>query len=200
MEQVRVEASTAAPTGLRRAERLPAEPENERDLIRRCQDGDLAAYEAVFRRHHQSLLRVALRMLGQREDAEDAVQTAFIRLHSGIHKFRFEAGLGTYLMRIVINCCYDALAARRRDTSEELEAMEPGQPSTSDLRVQLEQAIGILPERMRACFVLYAVEGFPQDEVAAMMGVSTGTVKARVSQARERLRSPLSDSSEENRT
>ena len=200
MQQVRVEASTAALTGLRRAERLPAELENERELIRRCQEGDLSAYEVVYRRHHQALLRVAVRMLGQREDAEDAVQTAFIRLHRSIHKYRFEASFGTYLMRIAINCCYDALAARSRDKREQIDAVETVQPYTADLRLQLEQAISVLPERMRACFVLFAVEGFPQREVADMMDVSIGTVKAHISQAKERLRSLLSDSSEETTT
>ena len=195
-----MEAPTAAPIGLRRSERLPAEPENERDLVRRCQEGDLAAYEEVFRRHHQPLLRVALRLLGQREDAEDAVQMAFIKLHRSLPRFRFEASFSTYLMRIAINTCYDMLATRRRDRTEEIEAVETVQPATGDLRLQLEEAIGVLPERMRACFVLYAVEGFPQSEVADMMDVSIGTVKAHIFQAKERLRSLLSDPSEETTT
>ena len=171
---------------------LPADPSQaERETIEACRRGDLGAYERVFREHHRRLLAVALRMLGERADAEDAVQTTFIRLHRSIGSYRGDAALGTYLMRILINVCHDMLRARKRRL--DLRPAEPAPGPGPDLRLQLEEAILSLPERMRACFVLYAVEGFPQKEIAEMLDIREGTVKAQIFQARERLRALLTD-------
>jgi len=176
---------------------LLVELENERDVIRRCQEGDLRAYETVYRHFHQPLLGFALRMLGQREDAEDAVQIAFIKLYRSIGRFRFDAGFSTYLMRIAINACNDVLETRRKHRVQKDRTVEPSHRPGSDLRLQLEEAIKQLPARMRECFVLFAVEGFQQKEVAEMLDLSVGTVKAHIFQAKEKLRHLLSDSSAE---
>lgn len=85
------------------------------------------------------------------------------------------------------------IEARRRRQRFDLESTEPVHLSGVDLRLQLEEAILALPERMRACFVLFAVEGFPQKEVAEMLEVSLGTVKAQIFQAKEKLRVLLTD-------
>jgi RNA polymerase sigma factor (sigma-70 family) len=193
-------ASTA---GARKRDRLPDLPEvDERAQILACQGGDLSAFEQIYRRHQQALLAVALRMLGRREDAEDAVQATLVRLFRSIDKYRFESQLGTYLMRILINVCYDMLESRtRRDRlDQQLESDDMGMqspPSGADLRLQLEEAILTLPERMRACFVLFAVEGYGQKEIADMLDVRIGTVKAQVFQAKEKLRGLLTDSPQE---
>ena len=185
-------AALALEASLPRRGPLPADPQQaERETIEACRRGDLDAYERIFREHWRRLLGVALRMLGDQADAEDAVQTAFIRLHRGIGRYRGEAGLGTWLMRILINVCHDTLRARKRRF--ELRPAEPVPAAGPDLRLQLEEAILSLPERMRACFVLYAVEGFPQKEIAEMLRIREGTVKAQVFQAKERLRAILAD-------
>ena len=174
---------------------LSADPSQaERETIAACRRGDLDAFERVFRDHWQRLLGVARRMLGEPDDAEDAVQTTFIRLHRSIGRYRGEAALGTWLMRILINVCHDMLRARKRRL--DLRPAGPAEPPPSpgpDLRLQLEEAILSLPERMRACFVLFAVEGFPQKEIAEMLQIREGTVKAQIFQAKERLRAVLTD-------
>ncbi len=186
-------AALALEASLPRRGPLPADPQQaERETIAACRRGDLDAYERLFRDHWRRLLGVAVRMLGDQADAEDAVQTAFIRLHRGIGRFRGEAGIGTWLMRILINACHDTLRARKR-RFELQPAAEPAPGPGPDLRLQLEEAILTLPERMRACFVLYAVEGFPQKEIAEMLRIREGTVKAQIFQARERLRAILTD-------
>ena len=119
------------------------------------------------------------------------MQTTFIRLHRSIGRYRFEAALGTWLMRILINVCHDMLRARKRRL--DLRSAEPAPGPGPDLRLQLEEAILSLPERMRACFVLFAVEGFPQKEIAEMLDIREGTVKAQIFQAREKLRALLAD-------
>ena len=171
---------------------LPADPSQaERETIEACRRGDLGAFERVFREHWRRLLAVALRMLGERADAEDAVQTTFIRLHRSIGSYRGDAALGTYLMRILINVCHDMLRARKRRL--DLRPAEPAPGPGPDLRLQLEEAILSLPERMRACFVLFAVEGFPQKEIAEMLDIREGTVKAQIFQAKAKLRALLTD-------
>ena len=176
-------AALALEAGLPRRGPLPADPSQaERETVAACRRGD--AYERVFRDHWGRLLGVAVRMLGDRAEAEDAVQTAFVRLYRGIGRFRGEAGIGTWLMRILINVCHDTLRARKR-------RLDLGPAETAP--AQLEQAILSLPERMRACFVLFAVEGFPQKEIAEMLQIREGTVKAQVFQAKERLRALLTD-------
>lgn len=173
---------------------------DERALVRACQSGDLAALERIYHEHQQTMLALAIRMLGRREDAEDAVQAAIVRLYRGIGRFRFDARLGTYVMRILINVCYDMLAARKQRQHlpldpDVMQGAASTQPDT-DLRLQLEQAILTLPERMRACFVLFAVEGYPQKEIAEMLEISVGTVKAQIFQAKDKLRALLNDPSE----
>ncbi len=153
----------------------------------------MRAFEDVYRQHQQVLFGVALRMLGGQEDAEDAVQATLIRLHRSIGNFRGDARLGSYLMRILINVCYNMLDARRKQRDFEAEPVEEVHPPGPDLRLQLEEAILTLPERMRACFVLFAVEGYPQQEIADLLEVQIGTVKAQIFQAKERLRDLLTD-------
>ena len=187
----------AVGASLLKSDPLPDPLEYERETIGACQRGDVRAFERVYREHQQALFAVALRMLGRQEDAEDAVQATLIRLHRGICNYRFEARLGTYLMRILINVCYDMLSARKRRQQLDLEPVDTGHRPDPELRLQLEEAIRALPERMRACFVLFAVEGFPQKEVADMLEVSVGTVKAQIYQAKERLRVLLTDPTQE---
>ena len=161
------------------------EPENE--LIRRCQQGDGDAFAALYQLHAQTMLRTATRMLRNPVDAEDATQVAFVKLHRGIGNYNFRARFSTYLYRLVVNVCLDMLKKNKREDSD---AQVPDLPSRShgELRLKLEQAIGTLPERMRAAFVLYAVEGVPQAEIATIMDTSIGAVKAQVHQAKMRLR------------
>ena len=172
---------------------LPDSIEEERLIVDACRQGDVRAFERVYREHQNALFGVALRMLGGQEDAEDAVQTTLIRLYRSIRNYRFEARLGSYLMRILINVCYDMLKTRKKHSQVEIEPVEPVRPAAPDLRLQLEEAILTLPDRMRACFVLFAVEGYAQREIAEMLDVRVGTVKAQIFQAKERLRALLAD-------
>lgn len=132
-------------------------------------------------------------MLGRQEDAEDAVQMAFLKLYRGLGQFQFNAKFGTYLLRIMMNVCFDLLQKRRRRKEQTAEAVEISHAPRVDLRLQIEEAINALPERMRACFVLFAVEEMPQDEIAAILGLRLGTVKAQIFHAKARLRTLLAE-------
>lgn len=165
----------------------------ERKIIQRCQEGDIGAYKLIYDRYEQPLLRTALRMLGQREDAEDAVQVAFIKLYRGIQKFRYDSKFSTYLFRILMNVCFDQLEKRKKMRMQVLDDVNLPYHPRHDLRTELEEAINALPEQQRACFVLFAVEELKQSEIAEIMGLSLGGVKSNVYHAKVRLRGMLSD-------
>jgi RNA polymerase sigma-70 factor (ECF subfamily) len=167
---------------------------DEESIIRRCQEGDLMAYRAIYERYEQPLLRTALRILGQKQDAEDAVQEAFLKLYRSINSYKKGSKFSTYLFRILLNSCFDILRKRKRAGFNigEIEALPyyPGHESYFNI----ERAIEMLPQQMRTCFILFAVEEFGQEEIAQILNKSLGTVKATVHRAKARLRSLLSDS------
>jgi RNA polymerase sigma-70 factor (ECF subfamily) len=132
-------------------------------------------------------------MLGRLEDAEDAMQTTFLKLCRRLNQFQFGAKFSTYLFRIMMNVCFDMLQ-KRGGKKFELSGIELTYLPSVDLRLQLEEAINALPERMRACFVLFAVEEMKQDEIAEILNLSVGTVKAQIFHAKARLRTLLADS------
>jgi RNA polymerase sigma-70 factor (ECF subfamily) len=178
-------------------EKRPLSIMDEEALVRRCREGDLMAYRMLYDRYEQPFLRTALRLLGRRQDAEDAVQEAFLKLYKKVHHYRSGSNFSTYFFRILINSCYDILRTRRPETA--LDAVSPalGRESAHELRHSLEQAIAGLPEQMRTCFVLFAVEEFKQEEIARILEISVGAVKAHIFRAKARLRGLLSLTREE---
>lgn len=166
---------------------------DEKEIIRRCQENDLSAYKMIYDRYEQPLLYTALRILGQQQDAEDAVQTTFLKLYRGIHNYRLDSKFSTYLFRIMINHCYDVLRKKRKARMQMIKEEHLSQDSRNDVRLYLEQAISTLPKKMKTCFVLFAVGGFKLREIAQIMEVKLGTVKANIFHAKMRLRSELSD-------
>lgn len=157
----------------------------------------MGAFEIVYRHFGQPLLNTGLRMLGGQQDAEDALQTVFLKFYRGIGKFQFESKLGTYLFRIMMNVCFDQLARRRRMKTEEMQSMESSYSSNDELRIQLEEAIHSLPERTRACFVMFAVQELKQSDIAEILEMKIGTVKAHIFQAKAQLRALISDAENE---
>jgi RNA polymerase sigma-70 factor (ECF subfamily) len=168
-------------------------------IIKRCKKGDLMAYRLLYERFEQPFLHTALRMLGRQQDAEDAVQEAFLKLYRGIRHYKSGSRFSTYFFRILINSCYDILRKRSPVVSEEFDPSDlPYHPSQdAGLRVSIEEAISALPERVRISFVLFAVEGLKMEEIAQIMGIRVGTVKASIHRARIKLRAWLADSRKE---
>ena len=166
--------------------------EPDEKLIRRCQDGDMEAFNHLYRHYEKSVYGLCLRMLNNLQDAEDAMQSIFIKIYRHISNFKFHSSFTTYLMRIAYNACFDMLH-RRKIKSMNLQDIPhpPYQMETMDY--QIERAIARLPERSRACFVLFAVEGIPQEKIARILKIRTGTVKALIFQARRKLQSWLEE-------
>ena len=172
---------------------------SDQDLLARHVDGDPDAFGELVRRHRDRLWAVALRTLGDREEAADAVQDALVSAYRAAHTFRGQSAVTTWLHRITVNACLDRArkAASRKtspvDDTERLEQLlEPHESAAApaernDLHRQLLEALGTLPPDQRAALVLVDMQGYPVAEAARMLDVPTGTVKSRCARGRARL-------------
>jgi RNA polymerase sigma-70 factor (ECF subfamily) len=177
---------------------LPADLE----LARRCGQGDMAAFEELYRTHAARLYSLVLRMIGSPQDAEDLLQDVFLHAYRKLGGFRGESSLGTWLYRLAVNQCLDFLRGRQTKMArvtgsyDDSGMSEPAAPApvvpNAISRVDLERAIARLPDGCRTAFVLHDVEGFAHHEVGDMLGVSEGTSKSQVHKARLKLRALLS--------
>lgn len=171
----------------------------DRELLARHVEGDHEAFAELVRRHRDRLWSVALRTLGDREEAADAVQDALISAYRAAHTFRGQSAVTTWLHRITVNACLDRArkAASRRtsliDDPERLDQLlEPHESAAvpaerQDLHRQLIIALSQLPPEQRAALVLVDMQGYPVAEAAEVLGVAVGTVKSRCARGRARL-------------
>ncbi|MGA5315640.1 RNA polymerase sigma factor SigM [Streptomyces pseudogriseolus] len=172
---------------------------SDQDLLTRHVEGDPDAFGEIVRRHRDRLWAVALRTLGDREEAADAVQDALVSAYRAAHTFRGQSAVTTWLHRITVNACLDRArkAASRKtapvDDTERLEQLlEPHESASApaernDLHRQLIEAMGTLPPDQRAALVLVDMQGYPVAEAARILDVPTGTVKSRCARGRAKL-------------
>lgn len=168
-------------------------------LVRRAAEGDMAAFEVLYRRHHRRILAVLWRLAGgQQARAEDWLQEAFVRAWQALPGFRFQSAFSTWLHRLAVNTALMGIRSRRSGedlevTDEALEqhglADSAGQHTA--LGMDLERAVSSLPPRARAVLVLYDVEGWTHEEIANALGMAVGSSKAQLHRARGLLRERL---------
>jgi RNA polymerase sigma factor (sigma-70 family) len=152
---------------------------------------DEAAFRALYRTHTPRLYALLLRLLGGRTaDAEDAVQETWIRVVAGVGRFRWEAALSTWILRIGVNVAHEVL----RKTGP-IVATAPDPPASNDpdgaLALDLERALTRLPPRERTVVVLHDVEGWTHEEIGRELGIAPGTSKSHLFAARRALRARL---------
>ena len=162
-------------------------------LLRAHVSGDRDAFTQLVRRHQDRLWAVALRTLGDREEAADALQDALISAYRSAHRFRGESAVTTWLHRIVVNACLDRVRRRAARPTVPLAETDPAPvPAVdSDTVLDVRAALALLPVDQRAALVLVEVEGYGVAEAAAILGVPEGTVKSRCARARARLAAHL---------
>lgn len=172
---------------------------NDQDLLAQHVAGDPDAFGELVRRHRDRLWAVALRTLGDREEAADAVQDALISAFRAAHTFRGQSAVTTWLHRITVNACLDRArkAASRKtapvDDADRLDQLlEPHESAEApaerqDLHRELLAALAKLPVEQRAALVLVDMQGYPVAEAARILDVPTGTVKSRCARGRARL-------------
>ncbi|MGH7584867.1 MAG: RNA polymerase sigma factor [Gemmatimonadales bacterium] len=158
--------------------------------------GDAHAFERLYRSHVARVHSLARRMLGSTDEADEVTQDVFVRAWRKLGTFRGESQFGTWLHRLAVNVI---LAYRGRRTTERNRWLEdevaldqaPARATPAGLRQDLEAAMARLPEGARKVFVLHDVEGFRHEEIAAQLGVTTGTSKSQLHRARMALRGLL---------
>ncbi|HWB34833.1 MAG TPA: RNA polymerase sigma factor SigM [Rugosimonospora sp.] len=161
---------------------------DDAELLRAHVDGDRDAFGELFRRHRDRLWAVALRTLGNPEDAADALQEAMISALRGAAGFRGDAAVSSWLHRIVVNSCIDRVRRRQaRPTVPLAEIEPPAAPVDADTALDVRAALGTLPQEQRLALVLVDMEGYPVALAAQLLGVAEGTVKSRCARGRARL-------------
>jgi RNA polymerase sigma-70 factor (ECF subfamily) len=191
---------------------------SETQLIARAQQGDEAAFEALFNTHKRRVYSLCLRMTGDTAEAEDLAQEAFLQLFRKISTFRGESAFTTWLHRLVVNV---VLMHLRKKGLQQVSLDEPDtsqdEPVKRDYgdndrrllgsvdRIRLAEAISSLPHGYRSVFILHDVEGYEHNEIAQIMNCSIGNSKSQLHKARLKLRELLREddrnrNSDESRT
>ena len=160
---------------------------SEAELLAACRRRDLRAFEQLYQAHGARLKSIAFHIMGNRQDAEDAVQETFLKLYRAISGFHGDSSIGTWLCRIVINVCHDLARKRQRETSPG-ETDRAGSGGQLALRVALDDALRRIHPRYRMVFLLFEVEGLRHAEIASILEIPEGTSKAWLFEAKKELK------------
>ncbi|MEW6108039.1 MAG: sigma-70 family RNA polymerase sigma factor [Nitrospirota bacterium] len=174
-------------------------------LIERSKKGDVSAFEQLVLKYEDKIYNLCRHMLGNAHDAEDAAQDVFLKAYQNLNKFRPEASLHTWLYRIAVNTCIDyrrkpffeSLFKSSKEGDEFVEELPADSPSpdrlyeSKQISNAIQLALGRLSERLRMVILLKEIEGLSYEEIADVLDVSIGTVKSRISRAREELKKLL---------
>ena len=165
--------------------------------VARAAAGDVRAFEAVYRTHLPRVHSLVRRMTAGR-DADELTQDVFVRVWQKLGTFRGESSFGTWLHRLAVNVIVErfrTLAVKRErflaDSEPVLEVTAAPVRARPDLAMDLDAAIAELPDGARTIFVLHDVEGYRHEEIATMLGISSGTSKSQLHRARQTLRALL---------
>ncbi len=181
------------------------QPEVERELIRKCKGGDTRFYEPLVRAYEPTGLRLALGIMGNLEDAMDALQEAFVKAYQSLGRFDLSRPFGPWFFQILRNQCRDKLRSRRaRFKVEALDARPASRPASSgtsperlrekaEARELLWRGLERIGDDHREILVLKELQGFRYSEIAAILGIPEGTVASRLYHARRALKEALDE-------
>ncbi|OGW28740.1 MAG: hypothetical protein A2X59_11870 [Nitrospirae bacterium GWC2_42_7] len=181
------------------------------DFIARFKSGDKSVFEELVQRYQDRIYNLCRHMLGSASDAEDAAQDTFIKAYQNLKKFRPEASFYTWLYRIAVNTCLDykkkpffeSLFKSSTEGEEYISEPVSDQPSpeklfkSKQLGFALSKSLGKLSLKLRTVIILKEIEGLSYEEISEVLDVSVGTVKSRISRARDELRILLKDFTEQ---
>jgi RNA polymerase sigma-70 factor (ECF subfamily) len=174
-------------------------------VLARARQGDGEAFRALVERHSRSAFRLAYRMTGNEQDAEDVVQDAFLRAYKQLGRFESRANFGTWLYRIVANCSVDLMRMKQArhdmtrseslDDATDLPAQDAPGPDrlaqSAEIQDRVREALAGLSPLERAAFTLRHHEGRSIDEISRMLGLGTSAAKHSVFRAVKKLRAAL---------
>jgi RNA polymerase sigma-70 factor, ECF subfamily len=159
----------------------------DEELVRQHLAGDRQAFAELVRRHERRVYNLAYRMLGRPEEAADASQDVFVTCLRKLGGFKGTAAFTTWLHRVTLNVCYDALRKRSRERPSEdpPDRLAPDDPADeAAAAVDVHRALQRVAEDFRAVLVLHDIQGLPYEDVAEALGIPVGTVKSRLHRAR----------------
>ena len=180
-----------------------SEEKREQQLVSAARQGDMAAFESLVHLYEKRVFALTLRMCGNREDAAEAAQEAFLAAWQGLAFFRGDSSFSTWLYRLASNACVDLLRRESRHRTaaghslddEELNLEVPdAMPSPQDeaerreLREEIERGLAALSPEHREVLVLRELHQLSYDEIAETLDLDVGTVKSRISRGRKQLR------------
>jgi len=166
------------------------------EIINRCRLGDRKAQRELFELYARPMLNVAMRILDNREEAEDILQESFLEMFKNLNGFRAESSFGTWFKRIVINRSLNQLRKKKTliydyEFEDEVEVEEDNE-AWPDLTVNdIEQALEKLPDGYKLVFRLFMFDNWSHQEIANSLGISESTSKSQLFKARKKLRSEL---------
>jgi RNA polymerase sigma-70 factor (ECF subfamily) len=175
----------------------------QRALIDRARQGDSRAQRVLYETHVDRIYRLTFRLTGSEHLAREMTQDTFVRAFAGIDGFRGEAAFGTWLHSIAVSVTLNELKRLKRERSRQVPLEDASMVTNSKplsdpvLRDRLAKAVAALPEGCRTVFMMHDAEGFTHEEIAAALGVTTGTTKAQLARSRAKLRLALADFAEE---
>ena len=178
--------------------------EEELEIVVRVRAGDTDAFEALVTEHQKRIYNLALRMVGNEEDAKDMAQEAFIRAYNSLDGFRGESKFSVWLYRLTSNICIDFLRSKGRRAASSLtvgeDYEEPAEieipddrfsPETAleklEMRLAVNRGLETLTPEYREILLLREINGLSYDEIGRALGLEEGTVKSRIFRARKRL-------------
>ena len=183
---------------------------DEKQLIKNAAAGDAAAFETLVERYQKQVYNLALRMVNNESDAEDLAQEAFIRAWRSLGSFQYTSQFSTWLYRLTSNICIDFLRAKKRrkvisltmlrddeDSQWDLPDTEPlpeQQMIAAEERAALARALASLDPDYRQVLTLRIVNECSYQQISQILGIAEGTVKSRLSRAREQLRKKMAAS------
>jgi RNA polymerase sigma-70 factor (ECF subfamily) len=176
------------------------------DAVARARAGDADAFRVLVEQHSRAVFRVAYRITGRAEDAEDVVQETFLRAYRQLDRFESRANFGTWLHRIAANCAVDLLRGRpRREMTEDADTLERLSAGDADAALpsperallgrqiteRVRQALATLTDMERAAFTLRHFEGLSIDEISRALGLRTNATKHSIFRAVKKMRHEL---------
>ncbi|MCY4522962.1 MAG: RNA polymerase sigma factor [Caldilineaceae bacterium] len=175
---------------------------DDSQLVRLACTGDRGAFSVLLERHYARIFRMAVRLLGDVDDAEELAQDVCVALVAKLPSYRGESRFTTWLYRVVVNAAHDAVrrnharCRKQRDYVEVRAIERDGQAVTAEELVWLRWALDQLSDELRATVVLVIDEGLPHAEAGEVLGVSESTVSWRMYEVRRRLRALAADDEE----
>lgn len=185
--------------------------EDDLSLVKRAQQGDVAAYDQLIQRHQGKIYGLIYNMTGNQQDAEDLVQEVFIKGYKVLNRFKAKSTFYTWIYRVAVNRTINFIKRRRKRAALSLNDMDLAvendpaylelssrdspfrDASLSELQENLNKALQTLSEKHRAVVVLHDIQGVPHEEIGQMLGCSSGTVRSRLFYARQQLQAVLGE-------